>query len=67
MVLPEGALQSVVGQLIPEEALHLAAGAGPRGDLGALYKGCWGSSAQACDKHARLTMYYVLQQVVSNT
>ena len=58
MVLPEGALQSVLWQLVPEEALHLEAGAGPRVGLGALYKGCWGRTAQAYDEQTRLIVYY---------
>lgn len=49
MVLPEGALQSGVWQLVPKEALHFAAGAGAEVDLGAVYRGCWGrGGAQAC-------------------
>lgn len=48
MVCPEGALQPVLWQLVPEKALHLPAGAGAWVSAG--LRGCYrvGRGAQTC-------------------
>lgn len=58
VVGPEGLLQPVFWQLVPEEALHLPAGAGPRVELGmGGYQG-GRRGAQTCRTHTKL--YFAL-------